>query len=214
VSLVGDWNAIERELPDDWAAARLVLTIADDADCGRAAALLGPANPGRSAKTVRFSAGRRGVGVSPDLVRRLLRRLDEEGIRGDLQLVDAAPAEPPAADPMRLSLVAQWDAALAALPPDWSDVQAELQLRSARWFEPVALALSPLNPSATKSPPGFRFRVARNFGYGTSAEMTRRALERVDEQGVPGEVRVLRALSDTRPVYTQGPVWRVGGRAV
>jgi hypothetical protein len=24
----------------------------------------------------------------------------------------------------------------------------------------------------------------------------------------------LRALSDTKPVYTQGPVWYVGGRAV
>jgi hypothetical protein len=27
-------------------------------------------------------------------------------------------------------------------------------------------------------------------------------------------VRVLRALSDTEPVYTQGPVWYVGGKTV
>ena len=44
--------------------------------------------------------------------------------------------------------------------------------------------------------------------------MVRRCLERVDERQIPGEVRILRALSDTRPVATQGPVWYVGGKVV
>jgi hypothetical protein len=44
--------------------------------------------------------------------------------------------------------------------------------------------------------------------------MTRRSLERLDEQEIAGELRILRVLSDTRPVATQGPVWRVGGKAV
>ena len=43
--------------------------------------------------------------------------------------------------------------------------------------------------------------------------MVRRCLARLDEEGIPGEVRVLRALSDTHPVGTQGPVWYVGGKA-
>jgi hypothetical protein len=212
VSLVADWNGIERELPENWTAARLILTARDDADANRAVALLAPANPGRRGTEIRFSAGRRGVAPSPDLVRRLLQRLDRERVRGGLQLVDFAAAEPEAV--AQQGLAVQWDAALASLPPDWSDVHAEVQLRSSRWHEPVALALSPLNPSATTAPPGFRFRVARSFGYGASPEMTRRALERVDEQSIPGEVHVLRALSDTRPAQTQGPVWRVDGQAV
>jgi hypothetical protein len=44
--------------------------------------------------------------------------------------------------------------------------------------------------------------------------MTRRCFERLDEEGIRGRVTVLRALSDTRPVQTQGPVWYVGGRSV
>ena len=59
-----------------------------------------------------------------------------------------------------------------------------------------------------------RFRVARRFGYGVSAGMMRRCLERLDEEGIPGVLRLLNVLCDTDPVGTQGPVWRVGGRSV
>ena len=59
-----------------------------------------------------------------------------------------------------------------------------------------------------------RFRCARAFGYGASPGMVRRSLERVDDERLPGTFRLLRALSDTKPVYTQGPVWYVGGKAV
>ena len=52
------------------------------------------------------------------------------------------------------------------------------------------------------------------FGYGASPGMVRRCLERIDEEGIPGRFDLLRALSDTKPVYTQGPVWYVGGKAV
>ena len=44
--------------------------------------------------------------------------------------------------------------------------------------------------------------------------MTRRCLERLDDDGIVGHVVVLRALSDTHNVATQGPVWYVGGKAV
>ena len=60
----------------------------------------------------------------------------------------------------------------------------------------------------------FRFRVARMFGYGASPEMTRRCLERLDAEGIPGRLTVLHVLSDTHNVATQGPVWRVAGKAV
>jgi len=60
----------------------------------------------------------------------------------------------------------------------------------------------------------YRFRVARRFGYGASPEMFRRCLERLDGEGIGGTLRILHALSDTKPVSTQGPVWYVGGRSV
>jgi len=210
---VEQFNAIERELPDQWAAARLRLDVADDGRCDRAAALLGPANPGRRDKHIRFAAARRGAGIGPEAARRLLRRLDQEGIAGDLVLVgaDEGPAEELRARP-RLSDV--WETGVAALPPDWSDVYAEVRLDSTDFLERAALLLSPLNPARYGGPTGFRFRCARTFGYGTAPQVVARCFERCDEEGITGEVEILRALSDTMPVATQGPVWHVGGRTV
>ena len=74
--------------------------------------------------------------------------------------------------------------------------------------------MSPANPLRESEQLTFRFRVAHSFGYGASSGMVRRCLERVDEAGIPGAVRVLRLMSDTHPVGTQGPVWYVGGKAV
>jgi hypothetical protein len=71
-----------------------------------------------------------------------------------------------------------------------------------------------VNPSRYGGATGLRFRCARFFGYGVSAEMAARCLQRCDEDGITGEVQILRALSDTDPVSTQGPVWLVGGRSV
>jgi hypothetical protein len=146
-------------------------------------------------------------------VRRALRRLDEERIRGTLELLASGePAiEPETARP---TLAASWDAELAALPADWSDVYAEVELRSTDHLERAALLLAPLNPARFGGRPGFRFRVASRYGYGASPGMTRRCLERLDEEPIPGRVRVLRALSDVRPVATQGAVWHVGGKTV
>ena len=44
--------------------------------------------------------------------------------------------------------------------------------------------------------------------------MVARCLERCDADGIVGSVQVLRALSDTHPVLTQGPVWQISGQTV
>src|SRR5205085_8445996 len=95
-----------------------------------------------------------------------------------------------------------------------SDLLCELELTSSDHIERGALLLAPLNPIQGTGKPGFHFRCAHTFGYGASAGMVRRCFARLDEERIPGEVRVLRALSDTHPVGTQGPVWRIGERAV
>jgi hypothetical protein len=213
VTLVGQFNAIERELPERRGAAQLRLTVADDGRCDRAAALLGPVNPGRRGTQIRFAVARRGTGVGPDGIRRLLRRLDEERIGGELELVGAEDAPEAPARATR-KLADQWGEALAALPPDWTDVYAEVRLDSTDFLERAALLLSPVNPARYGRPTGFRFRCAKSFGYGASAEMVARCLERCDAESITGAVEILRALSDTFPVATQGPVWSVGGRSV
>jgi hypothetical protein len=213
MGLVDQWNSIENGLDPKWNDARLELSVDDHARIGRAAALLGPASPGRMGSNIRFTVGRGGAFVGPEAARRMLKRIDDEGIAGTLALVssDAAAPEPAIS---RASLAAEWDAALAVLPADWSDLLCELELTSSDHIEKGALLLSPLNPIQGTGRPGFRFRCAHTFGYGASPEMTRRCLARLDEERIPGEVRVLRAMSDTHPVATQGPVWRIGERAV
>jgi hypothetical protein len=214
VRLADGWRQLERELPDDWSDAHLLLRVRDPSQAERAAAQLTPLMPGRSGDEVRFHAARRGAGASPDAVRRVMRRLDDEGIRGELELVSSGRPEPGVLAIERPRLAEAWDAALAVLPPDWSDLYAELELVSTDQLDRTALLLSPLNPARYGGKPGFRFRVARRFGYGASAGMLRRCLERMDEDGITGQLRILRVLSDTDPVATQGPVWYVEGKAV
>jgi hypothetical protein len=212
---LGDrWRQIERELPDNWSDARLLLRVNDPAQAEEAAAQLTPLMPGRSGTEIRFYTAHRGAGASPDAVRRLLRRIDEEGIRGDLELVSAGGPEPGVLAAERPGLADAWDAAVATLPPDWSDLFAEVELSSTDQLELAALLLAPLNPARHGDEPALRFRVARRFGYGASPGMTRRCLERLDEQRLAGQLRILRVLSDTDPVSTQGPVWYVEGKAV
>jgi hypothetical protein len=214
VRLADRWREIERDLPDGWDDARLLLRVSDPSQAESAAAELTPLTPGRSGDEIRFYAARRGAGAGPDAVRRVMRRLDREGIRGELELVSSGRPEPGVLAIERSRLAEAWDAALELLPPDWSDLYAEIELTSSDHLERAALLLSPLNPARYGGKPGFRFRVARRFGYGASPGMVRRCLQRMDEEGIKGQLRVLSVLSDTDPVATQGPVWYVEGRAV
>jgi hypothetical protein len=214
VTLVAQWRDLQQGLSADWGDARLQITFGDERPAARGAALLGPAMPARRGCEVRFYSARRGAGISPGALERLLARLDAEGIGGKLELraVDEPTEQQP--ETHRATLAATWEALLESLPPDWSDVYGEIELESSDWLDRAALLLSPLNPSRYGGLPGYRFRVSRRFGYGTSATMARRAFERLDEERIRGELRILYALSDTQPVGTQGPVFRLEGRAV
>jgi hypothetical protein len=215
VKLVAQWQRVQSELPDQWADARLSLTVPHEGQRARAAALLGPANPGRAGDALRFATSRSGGTVGPDAVNRLLERLDRERIRGTLALV--AGADVPTVEPEPVAaatLAAAWDVAVATLPEDWSDLLCELEVVSSDYLQRTALLLSPVNPTRERAKVAFRFRVARRFGYGASPAMVRRCLERVDGDGIRGRVTILRALSDTHNVATQGPVWYVGGRTL
>jgi hypothetical protein len=215
VRLVDQWREIQSGLPEDWGRAHLRLTLEDPADGTRAAAVLAPMNAVGRGNVLNFYAARRESTALPELVTRLLHRLDREGIRGRLEVVHADRSErrpPPATG--RTTFVQEWKELVAGLPPDWSDVYAEIELTSTDHLERAALLLAPVNPARFGEKPAFRFRVARRFGYGVAPEMTRRCLERLDQEGIRGQVQILYALSDTKPVATQGPVWYVGGRTV
>jgi hypothetical protein len=217
VRLAEQWDRLEEGLDPRWDEVVLSLRIVDDRARSRAAALLAPAGPGLAGKGLRFQVSRRGDGVGPEAVRRMVRRVDGEGIVGWLELVSTreAASRPEAAAAAAGSLADQWDDALAVVPADWSDLVCALELDSSADLEQAAVLAEPLNPlQEGTGRPTFRFRAARAYGYGAAPAMVNRCCERLDEAGIGGRLRVVQALSDTRPVQTQGPVWYVGGRTL
>jgi hypothetical protein len=215
MALAKDWQDLEAELPDGWVDANLGVTLEDAAHTDRAVSLLAPLQPVRSgANAISLRIVRAGTGPSAESLRRGLARLDSERLHGALWLGDVAerPAEPEA--PVAPSLPASWDAALATVPSDWSDLLGEVELDSSDYLEPGALNMAPINPRRIGGTLRLQFRSASHFGYGASPGMVRRCLERCDAAGMTGRVTVLRVLSDTHPVGTQGPVWQIDGRMV
>jgi hypothetical protein len=211
VPLVERWNAVERGLDPRWSEVTLSLTIHDERPRSRAAALLGPAGPGISGQEIRFQVSTHGNGIGPEAARRLLRKIDGEGIRGRLEVVASRGARPEPVE-TRASLAAAWQAALEALPSDWSDLVAELELDSSADIDRGAVLCAPINPIRATERPGFRFRCASERGYGASPGMAGRCLARLDEAGITGRLRITRTFSDVHPVGTQGATFLVGRR--
>jgi hypothetical protein len=220
VRLVRQWNDLVGRLPAGWVDAEVRFNPRDPAHLGRAATLLGPLQPVRSpGSSLSFRVASDGSGPSPAMAERLFDRVGLEKIAGTIELAAPARAEPASAPapPPHLPAIAlplAWDAALARLPADWSDLFGEVALASSDYLERAALLAAPINPRRDGERLALQFRCARRAGYGASPGMVRRCLERCDADGIAGTVHVLRALSDTRPVQTQGPVWQIEGRMV
>ena len=206
------WQELEAALPEGWSSARLSLAVAEDADADRVALILSSLTPGRTGTSFRLAVT---PGRNPEDV---FRRLDRESIRGRVDLIgtDAGPVETPAIETRhtRAPLAGQWDELVRDLPPDWSEAYAEVELDSSDFLSRAALLLAPVNPSRYGGPAVLRFRSARQAGYGVAPEMARRCFERAGAESITGTVRVLRVVSHSSHVSTQGPVWRVGGRSV
>jgi hypothetical protein len=214
VSLVGWWQELREELPEGWEQAEIRLQFGSPETTDRAAALLAPAGPFRVEPMVlRFSASQNGNGPGPDAVTRLLKRLDDGRIRGTIKLVGSTLAPAPVVR-AEISLAESWDAALAGLPPDWSDLYGEVTLTSTTFVPPASMLCTPINLRLEGDGAVLRFRSAKTFGYGASPGMVRRCFERCDDARITGSVSVLRVLSDSRPVGTQGPVWLVDGKTI
>src|SRR5262249_30628803 len=119
VGLVDEWWEAEHSLPPGWKEALLSVLMHGENYARRAAALLGPANPVRSGLRVSLYTAQQGVGIGPKGVARLLSRLDDEGLSGNLEVVSVVEGD--AADAAGAGwLVDAWDTAVAGLPEDWS----------------------------------------------------------------------------------------------
>jgi hypothetical protein len=108
-----------------------------------------------------------------------------------------------------LTLVDAWDAAVAAEPDDWSHATVELVLADPERMEEAALLACAANPwhGETWRTGILRFRVARTFGYGASAQLVRGLLGRLDGAQIGGQLRIVSSLDAVLPVSTQGPTF-------
>jgi hypothetical protein len=214
VSLVGDLTTLEESLPAGWGEARIRIVLEQRSDQEGVAGLLAPLQPFVSPDgNVSFRIARDGTGPTPEMARRALSRVDAHRLHGRLEVIGTTTQEVPSPERV-VTLAEQWAGELDTLPGDWSDLYAELEFDSSDYIEPAALNLSPINPRREPGRVALRFRGARRQGYGASPEMVRRCLARCDEDAIRGRVRILRALSDTDLVGTQGPVWLLEGRTV
>lgn len=220
MKLVDRWHTMEAEFPADWDDVRLTLTTEQPSDLPRAAQILGSINVGRVGDKlvfhVRSSAGPQGKQTAL----RLFDRLDRDRIwchvePSRVQITAAAATGDGPAPPISTGSVAEsWDRAIAPLPSDWTDLLCELAIESSTLLDRTALLCAPLNPARSGSRLVFTFRCSGRSGYGVSPSMTRRCFERLDNEGIAGSASVLRVLSDTDNVDTQGPVWLVGGKTL
>lgn len=218
VKLVDQWAALERRLPVDWETIGLRISTEQPDEIAEAARVLGPMNVGRVGDQLAVTVRRAGGASGPEAARRLFGRLDQGRIWCLLEQEAVGVREPEVATAetaREAAPVAEaWDAALAELPSGWSDLLCSLELASSDLLPRAALLCAPINPTREPDAVAFMFRCASRSGYGVSPVMARRCFERLDAEGIEGEISVLRAVSDTDYVATQGPVWYVGGKVL
>jgi hypothetical protein len=90
-----------------------------------------------------------------------------------------------------VSLAADFQRLLDALPPDWTDLEVDLRIADESRYVDTAVALSQINAQTySKAEWHWRLLVAHSFGHAAAAETVEGVLERLDEEGVSGEMRV------------------------
>lgn len=82
---------------------------------------------------------------------------------------------------------------LDSLPPDWTDLEVDMRIEEESQYVDTAVALSQVNAQVYEHPQeGWQWRllVAQSFGHAAAPETVRGILEKLDGEGVSGELRV------------------------
>jgi hypothetical protein len=93
-----------------------------------------------------------------------------------------------------VALAASFQQILDTLPPDWTDLEVDARIEDMSQYVDTAVALSQVNAQVYQHPQAdswhWRLLVAHSFGHAAAAETVVSVLERLDEAGVKGELRV------------------------
>ncbi len=90
-----------------------------------------------------------------------------------------------------VGLAADFREVLDALPPDWTDLEVDLRIEDESQYIDTAVALSQVNAQPySEADWHWRLLVAHSFGHAAAAESVVGVLEKLDSDGVIGEMQV------------------------
>lgn len=90
-----------------------------------------------------------------------------------------------------MSLAGDFTQVLDSLPPDWTDLELDLRIEDESRYVDTAVALSQVNAQPYSGADwDWRLLVAHSFGHAAAAESVGGVLERLDADGVAGELQV------------------------
>ncbi|HEU4906042.1 MAG TPA: hypothetical protein VFT19_08005 [Solirubrobacterales bacterium] len=90
-----------------------------------------------------------------------------------------------------MALAADFKQVLDALPSDWTDLEVDLRVADESRYVDAAVALSQVNAQAySQAEWDWRLLVAKSFGHAAAAESVLGVLEKLDADGVAGEMQV------------------------
>ena len=164
-----------------------------------------------------FTVRRAGGPAGPQAARRLFARLDAARIWCLLEQEDvseAPPAMPVRGAASRRCLRTPGTRRWRSFPPTGPIFSARSSSSRARSFRAPRSSCAPLNPTRDRDRVGFTFRCAQPHGLRRIPLHGAAVLRAARPRGDRRTRVVLRVLSDTDNVATQGPVWYVGGKAL
>ncbi|HET9196814.1 MAG TPA: hypothetical protein VFN92_00990 [Solirubrobacterales bacterium] len=93
-----------------------------------------------------------------------------------------------------MSLSADFQQILGTLPPDWTDLEVDLRIEDEAHYVDTAVAMSQVNAQVYQHPKAtgwhWRLLVAQSFGHAAAPETVKGVLEKLDADGVAGEMRI------------------------
>jgi hypothetical protein len=80
---------------------------------------------------------------------------------------------------------------LDSLPPDWTDLELDLRIEDESQYVDTAVAVSQVNAQPySEADWHWRLLIAHSFGHAAAAESVMGVLEKLDAEGVAGEMQV------------------------
>jgi hypothetical protein len=90
-----------------------------------------------------------------------------------------------------VALADDFQRVLDALPPDWTDLELDLRIEDESQYIDSAVALSQVNAQVySRAQWHWRLLVAHSFGHAAAAATVKGVLEKLDGEGVKGEMAV------------------------